>query len=94
MKSFLRKNYYTRSRIRNLKKILNDSIIECLKAGFICSFNFTIFDSAKNELVNKYNLAVCDNANCLCDVTIPPSLQNKIRVNLRYEQNFWFYRPV
>ena len=88
MKTSVRKNCYTRSRIRNLKKILNDNIIECLKAGFICSFNFTISDSAKNELLNKYNLAVCDNGNCLCDVTVPPGLQNKIRVNLRYEQNF------
>ena len=82
------KNYYTRLRISNLKKILNDNIIDCLKAGFICSFNFTISDKAKNDLVNRYNLAVCEQGNCLCDVTVPPNLQNKIRVNLRYEQNF------
>ena len=84
----LRKNYYTRLRINKLKKILNDNIIDCLKAGFICSFNFTISENAKNELVNKYNLAICDTGNCLCDCTVPPKLENKIRVNLRYKQKF------
>ena len=88
MKSRKVKNYYTQLRINNLKKILNDNIIECLKADFICSFNFTISEKAKNDLIKKYNLAVCEQGNCLCDVTVPPSLQNKIRINLRYKKTF------
>ena len=63
-------------------------VIECLKSGFICSFNFTISENVRNELVKKFNLDVCDQGNCLCDVTVPPDLQNKPRITLRLIKKF------
>ena len=63
-------------------------VIECLKSGFICSFNFTISENVRNELVKKLNLDVCDQGNSFCDVTVPPDLQNKPHINLRLIKKF------
>lgn len=83
MKKSLKKNYYTRLRMNKLRKLLNNNLIvvECLKSGWICSFNFTISDHVRDELVNKFNLSVCDQGNCLCDETAPPVLQRKLRID-------------